>query len=108
MKLRKHYTGYSSGRLQLKRKVTNLQQRRHMKCLEYLCNTVITHNSTFRFYCFKLYNSIHTETWPVRKENEVALQRAETRMVRQMCDVKVKDKVKVPSKELRGRLGMMI
>ena len=79
-----------------------------MKCLEYLCNTVITHNSTFSFYCFKLYNSIHTETWPVRKENEVALQRAETRMVRQMCDVKVKDKVKVPSKELRGRLGMMI
>ena len=33
-----------------------------------------------------------SETWPVRKENEVALQRAEMRMVRWMCDVKVKDK----------------
>ena len=45
-----------------------------------------------------------SETWPVRKENEVALQRAETRMVRWMCNVKVKDRV--PSKELRERLGI--
>jgi len=45
-----------------------------------------------------------SETWPVRKENEVALQRAEMRMVRRMCDVKVKDRV--PSKELRERLGI--
>ena len=44
-----------------------------------------------------------SETWPVRKENEVALQRAEMRMVRWMCSVKVKDRV--PSKELRERLG---
>jgi len=29
-----------------------------------------------------------SETWPVRKENEVALQRAEMRMVRWMCNVK--------------------
>jgi len=43
-----------------------------------------------------------SETWPVRKENEVALQRAEMRMVR--CNVKVKDRV--PSKELRERLGI--
>jgi len=43
------------------------------------------------------------ETWPVRKENEVALQRAETSMVRWMCNVKVNDRV--PSKELRERLG---
>ena len=28
-----------------------------------------------------------SETWPVRKENEVALQRAELRMVRWMCGV---------------------
>jgi len=35
----------------------------------------------------------------VRKENEVALQQTKMRMVRWMCDVKVKDKV--PSKELR-------
>jgi len=35
----------------------------------------------------------------MRKENKVALHRAETRMVRWMCDVKVKDKV--PTKKLR-------
>jgi len=40
-----------------------------------------------------------SETWPVRKENEVALLRAETRMVRWMCNVKVNDRV--PSRELR-------
>ena len=45
-----------------------------------------------------------SETWPVRKENEVALQRAEMRMVRWMCNVKVRDTV--PSKELRERLGI--
>ena len=41
---------------------------------------------------------------PIRKENEVALQRAELRMVRWMCNVKVIDRV--PSKELRERLGI--
>ena len=45
-----------------------------------------------------------TDTWPVRKENEVALQRAEMRMVRWMCNVRVKDRV--PGKELRERLGI--
>ena len=45
-----------------------------------------------------------SETWPVRKENVVALQRAEMRMVRWMCGVKLKDRL--PSKELRGRLGI--
>ena len=45
-----------------------------------------------------------SETWPVRKENKVALQRAEMRMVRWMCNVNIKDRV--PSKELRGRLGI--
>jgi len=44
------------------------------------------------------------ETWPVRKDNEVALQRAEMRMVRSMCDVKLKDRF--PSKELRERLNI--
>ena len=43
-------------------------------------------------------------TWTVRKENEVALQRAELKIVRWMCDVKIKDKV--PSKELRESLGI--
>jgi len=45
-----------------------------------------------------------SKTCPVRKENEVALQWAEMRMVRWMCDIKVKDRV--PSKELRERLGI--
>ena len=45
-----------------------------------------------------------SETWPVRKENEVALQRADMRMVRWMCGVKLKDRF--PSKELRDRLGI--
>ena len=44
-----------------------------------------------------------SETWSVSKENEVALQRAEMRMVRWMCNVKVKDRV--PGK-LRERLGI--
>ena len=43
-----------------------------------------------------------SETWPVRKENEVALQRAVMRMVRWMCNAKVKDRV--PSMELREKL----
>ena len=33
------------------------------------------------------------ETWPVRKENEMALQTAEMRMVRWMSGVKLKDRV---------------
>jgi len=33
-------------------------------------------------------------TWPVRKENVVALQRAEMRMVRWMCGVKLKDRLR--------------
>ena len=45
-----------------------------------------------------------SETWPVRKENVVALHRAEMRMVRCMCGVKLKDRL--PSKELRERLGV--
>jgi len=45
-----------------------------------------------------------SETWSVRKENEVALQRAEMRMVRWLCNVKVKDRLQ--SKELRERLGI--
>ena len=45
-----------------------------------------------------------SETWPVKKENVVALQRAEMRMVRWMCGIKLKDRF--PSKELRERLGI--
>ena len=43
-----------------------------------------------------------SETLPVRKENEVSLQRAEIRMVRWMCNVKDR----VPCKELTERLGI--
>ena len=48
----------------------------------------------------KLYSScvlssmLHgSETRPVRKKNEMALQRAEMRMVRWMCGIKLKDRV---------------
>jgi len=44
------------------------------------------------------------ETWPVTRENVVALQRAEMRMIRWMCGIKLKDRF--PSKELRERLGI--
>jgi len=59
----------------------------------------------------RLYNScvqssiLHeSETWPIRKEYGVALQRTEMRMVRKMCGVKLQDRV--PSKGLRERLGL--
>jgi len=45
-----------------------------------------------------------SETWPVRSENELALLRAEMRMVRQMCGVKVSDEV--ACEELSDRLGL--
>jgi len=45
-----------------------------------------------------------SETWSVRKENEVALQKAEMKMVRWMCVIKMKDRVS--NKELRERLGV--
>ena len=45
-----------------------------------------------------------SEIWPVRKENKVALQWAEMKMVRWMCGVEVKDKSS--SKGLRERLGL--
>ena len=60
----------------------------------------------------KLYSScvqssmLHrSETWPVRKENEMALQKAEMRTVRQMCGVKLK--YSLSDKELRERLGIV-
>ena len=45
-----------------------------------------------------------SETWPIRKENEVALQRAEIRMVRWMCGIKLQDRVL--SEGLRERPGL--
>jgi len=59
----------------------------------------------------KLYSScvrssmLHgSEAWPIRKENEVALQRVEMRMVRSICGLKLQDRI--PSKGLRERLGL--
>ena len=45
-----------------------------------------------------------SETWPVAKKNEVALQWAEMTMVRWMCGTKLQDRS--PSKGLRERLGL--
>jgi len=47
-----------------------------------------------RLYSSCVWSSMlhESETWPVRKENEVALQTAEMRMVRWMCGVKLQDK----------------
>jgi len=45
-----------------------------------------------------------SETWPIGKENEVALQWAEMRMVRWVCGFKLQDSV--PSKGLRESLGL--
>ena len=45
-----------------------------------------------------------SETWLVRKENEMALQREEMRIVRWMCGVNLQDRI--PSKGLRERLRL--
>jgi len=83
---------------------TGWNKFRHLVPL--LTNRDISLIRTGRLYSSCVQSSmLHgSETWPVRKENEVALQRAEMRMVRRMCNVKVKDRV--PSKELRERLGI--
>ena len=44
------------------------------------------------------------EIWPIRKENEVAFQWAEMRIVRWMCDIMLQ--YRVPSKGLRERVGL--
>jgi len=45
-----------------------------------------------------------SETWPIKKENKGALQRAAMRMVRWMCGTNLQNRV--PSKGLRERLGL--
>jgi len=45
-----------------------------------------------------------SEAWSVRKENKVTLQRAEMKMVRWMCGIKLQKRVQ--SKGLRERLGL--
>jgi len=48
------------------------------------------------------------ETWPVRKENEVALLQAEMRMVRWMCGVNLQFQVKVERENERIGLDDVI
>ena len=78
------------------------------------CRSGIAYYSLFSLYfiCFTYHSAIKerrssvlhgSETWPVRKENEMALQRAEMRMVWWMCGVKLKDRAS--NKELRERLS---
>jgi len=45
-----------------------------------------------------------SETYPIRKENKVALQRVEMKMVRWVCSVKLQDRV--PSEGLRDSLRL--
>jgi len=45
-----------------------------------------------------------SETWPIKKENEVALLQAEIRMVRWVCGIKLQHRV--PSKGLREKLRL--
>ena len=47
-----------------------------------------------------------SKTWPIRKKNEVALQWAEMRMVRWMCDVKVNDRVSSKRVERETRIRL--
>ena len=64
-----------------------------------LHRTAKNHTKVSQSYC-KLRGSC--DELKTRKENEVALQRAQ--MVRWMCNVKTKDRV--PSKELKERIGI--
>jgi len=45
-----------------------------------------------------------SETWSVKKENKLTLRRAEMRMIRWMCDIRVRDRFMCS--ELRERLGI--
>jgi len=71
-----------------------------------LTNKDVSLNMRGRLYSSCVRSSmLHgSETWPVRKENVVPLQKAEIRMVRWMCGIKLKDRL--PSKQLRERLGI--
>ena len=88
-----------------------------------LCESSMQDSSSFNFtphpshqshlratWCHFYSSSVQTsmlhgsETWPLRKENEVELQRAEIRMVRWMCGMKLQDRI--PSKGLKERLGL--
>jgi len=71
-----------------------------------LTNKDISLKVTGRLYsgCVQTSMLHGSETWCIRKENEVALQQAEMRMVRWMYGVKLQDRI--PSKGLRERLAL--
>ena len=77
-----------------------------MQLVPLLTNKDISFTVRGRLYSSCVRNSmLHgSETWPIRKECEVALQRAEMRMVRWMCGMKLQNRI--PSKRLRERLGL--
>jgi len=64
-----------------------------------LTNKYISLRARGRLYSSCVQSSMWhgSENWHIRKENEVVLQRAEMRMVRWMCGVKLQDRI--PSKE---------
>ena len=72
------------------------------------CQTVMLYQCHYDviivFVCNLLHFNVFNHLHRLIKENEMALQRAEMRMVRWMCGVKLQDRV--PTKELRGRLEL--
>jgi len=54
--------------------------------------------------CLRSSKLHESEIWHIRKENEVALQSAEMKMVRWMSGMKLQDRI--PSKGLRERLEL--
>ena len=77
---------------------------RHWQLVPLLTNIDISLIMRGRLYSSCVWSSMlhESETWPVRKENKVALQRAEMRMVRWMSHWGKR----VANKELRERLGL--
>ena len=55
--------------------------------------------------CVRTVITYGCETWPVKKENEDSLLRAERRMIRTICQVKLNEKVRF--EVLQGRVGLI-
>ena len=72
-------------------------------CL-YLLTCLLTVRGRLYSSCVQSSMLHGSEIWPIRKENEVALQRAEMRTVRWMCGLSYK--IEFESKGLRVRLGL--
>ena len=75
--------------------VANIYVQISMQLVPLLTNKDVSLIMRGRLYssCVRSSMLLGSETWPVRKENVVALQRAEMRMVRWMCGVKLKDRL---------------